>query len=78
MIVCICKVVSDRTVKSVIASGARSVEEITAACRAGSGCGSCRETLQNLLDESACSRCPRQTAAVASPYLPTTGMGEAA
>jgi bacterioferritin-associated ferredoxin len=50
MVVCHCKAVSDRTVDAAIASGARTVDEITARCHAGGGCGGCHRTLSALLD----------------------------
>jgi bacterioferritin-associated ferredoxin len=50
MVICHCEVVSDRTVDAAIASGARSVDDITARCHAGGGCGGCHHMLQALLD----------------------------
>ena len=50
MLVCHCKAVNDRTVDAAVASGARTVAEVTQRCRAGGGCGSCHRTLQALID----------------------------
>ncbi len=49
MIVCQCEEVHDRTIRHAIASGARSVDQITARCGAGGNCGGCREALEELL-----------------------------
>jgi bacterioferritin-associated ferredoxin len=53
MIVCLCEGVSEREIRGVIARGARCVESIRRACGAGAGCGTCRETLEDMLDEHA-------------------------
>jgi len=49
MIVCICRAVPDRVIRTVIERGANSIEAIGAACRAGTGCGACREMLADML-----------------------------
>jgi bacterioferritin-associated ferredoxin len=51
MIVCLCKGVSCKTVRASIAQGAASVEEIGAACGAGTDCGGCEGALENILEE---------------------------
>jgi bacterioferritin-associated ferredoxin len=51
MIVCLCHVVSDRTIRARISEGARSVDDIGQTCMAGTGCGGCKEQLQELLTE---------------------------
>jgi bacterioferritin-associated ferredoxin len=51
MYVCHCMAVTDRAVRAAIASGARSITDITASCRgAGRGCGGCQDRLQGYLD----------------------------
>jgi bacterioferritin-associated ferredoxin len=50
VIVCICKSVSDRSVARAIAQGAGSVEDIARCTGAGTGCGTCRHSLQEALD----------------------------
>jgi bacterioferritin-associated ferredoxin len=50
VVLCHCKAVSDRTVDAAIASGARTVADVTARCRAGGGCGGCHRLLQELID----------------------------
>jgi bacterioferritin-associated ferredoxin len=49
MIVCSCEAVNDRTVRTAIASGAATVDEVTGRCRAGGGCGGCHRLLERLL-----------------------------
>ncbi len=53
MYVCHCMAVTDRTVDAVVASGARSVEEVTERCHAGGGCGGCHALLEALIQASA-------------------------
>jgi bacterioferritin-associated ferredoxin len=53
MYVCHCKAVTDRTVDAAIASGARSVAEVTERCRAGGGCGGCHGLLERLIQATA-------------------------
>jgi bacterioferritin-associated ferredoxin len=68
MIVCICKLVTDRQVKSAIAEGASTVAEVARACQAGTGCGACTEQIQEMIDCSRC-RCDHPQLKVLSPYL---------
>jgi len=51
MYVCICTAVTDSEIRSCIAAGARTVEEVGDACEAGTGCGSCLERICELIDE---------------------------
>ena len=50
MYVCHCRAVTGRAVRAAIASGARSIADITASCHAGRGCGGCWHMLQAYLD----------------------------
>ena len=50
MIVCVCKGVSDRDLAQAIGNGARSVEDVVQCTRAGSGCGSCHQAIQDAID----------------------------
>ncbi|WP_095982980.1 (2Fe-2S)-binding protein [Melittangium boletus] len=52
MIVCLCRAVSDRTIRARIAEGARTVEELGDACGAGTGCGGCHDQMTQLLGEA--------------------------
>ena len=77
MIVCICRRVSDRTIRNVVADGARTVEEVGAACRAGTGCGACHEYISEMIHERPlgeraggdCMDCPVALPALLSPYV---------
>jgi bacterioferritin-associated ferredoxin len=69
MIVCVCRAVSDRTVRAAISAGAGTVEQVGAACRAGTCCGSCRPQIAALLVEA-------RAAAAAAEGAPAAG-GEA-
>ena len=51
MLICHCRAVSDREVKSAIRRGARSMREIAQACGAGSRCGGCRPAVVQLLEQ---------------------------
>lgn len=52
MVICHCRAVNDRTIRTVIASGARGPSEVTARCGAGGRCGGCLPALCRLLDEA--------------------------
>jgi bacterioferritin-associated ferredoxin len=49
MYVCFCAAVTDRAIADAVAGGAATIEDVTASCRAGSGCGGCRESIESLL-----------------------------
>ena len=50
-LICTCFFVSERTIESEIsARGLTSVAEVTRACNAGGGCGSCHQLIQEILD----------------------------
>lgn len=53
MIVCVCKGVRCTKIRSLIEDGASSVEAIGAACGAGTDCGSCRCTIEDMIEEHA-------------------------
>ena len=55
MILCLCQGISDRTVQAVIGGGAATLDDVAAACGAGSDCGACQEMLLDLLAD-ACAR----------------------
>lgn len=51
-LICTCFGVSEETIETFIsANSPDSVEEVTSACRAGAGCGSCRMLIQEMIDE---------------------------
>jgi bacterioferritin-associated ferredoxin len=49
MYVCLCRQVTDRCVHAAIAAGARDAESLGRMCRAGTGCGGCRATVEAML-----------------------------
>jgi bacterioferritin-associated ferredoxin len=65
MFVCICRAVTEDSVREAIRDGASSVSEVESACRAGGDCGACRGTIENILDEHGCTR--RSLPVVGSP-----------
>lgn len=50
-LVCVCFGVPESVIRQTINAGAETVAEVSAACHAGAGCGSCRSLIQDLLDE---------------------------
>ena len=60
MYVCLCKAASDKDVKAAIADGARTVDEVGAACGAGTGCGACRPMIHEMLGSGAAG-CARES-----------------
>jgi NifU-like protein len=50
-LICSCFFVSERTIEGEIAArGLTSVAEVTRACNAGGGCGSCHQLIQEILE----------------------------
>lgn len=49
-LICTCFGVTEERIEEVVLSGAASVDEVSRACNAGSGCGSCRMMIEELLD----------------------------
>lgn len=49
MFVCICAAVTDTEIRSCIADGASTVDEVGDACGAGTGCGSCHDHIDVFL-----------------------------
>jgi bacterioferritin-associated ferredoxin len=60
VIVCQCRRTTDRQVLDAIESGAGSLEELRAACGAGSECCGCVPTLEAFLDGFVASNLPRE------------------
>ena len=67
MIVCLCKAVGSKTIERLIEEGACSVECIGKACGAGTDCGGCRGTLDDMLDEAAERRLAKRLPLVVEP-----------
>jgi bacterioferritin-associated ferredoxin len=49
MLVCHCKRVNDRTIRTAIRDGAKSIDAVGAVCGAGTSCGGCHETIDGLI-----------------------------
>ena len=50
MIVCLCKGVTDRTIRTLVHEGACSIRDVGRACDAGRTCGGCRPTIHQLVE----------------------------
>ena len=60
MYVCLCKGISNRSIRRLVEEGARSVDEIGARCGAGTSCGTCRLDIEGMLkDARSASACER-------------------
>ena len=49
-IVCLCNRVSDRRVRRCVDGGAETVDEVGAACGAGTTCGGCHDTIDDIIE----------------------------
>jgi bacterioferritin-associated ferredoxin len=56
--ICHCKAVTDDRIRSAIVDGARTIDEVSAQCRAGTGCGGCWPALFDMLERLAVSAQP--------------------
>lgn len=69
MIICLCRGVSDRSVRLAVEQGARTLKEVAMACGAGRGCGGCHEAVRELIGQTpvrACADCAVGEVRVAS------------
>ena len=53
MIVCSCHAIPCSRIRSIIREGAQTVDAVGAACGAGTDCGSCRDLIDELIEEAA-------------------------
>ena len=51
MYVCLCQAVKEVDVRQAVATGVRNVDQLADALGVGTGCGSCRDFAQALIDE---------------------------
>jgi bacterioferritin-associated ferredoxin len=51
MIVCLCRRVSDRTIRAAIREGAQTEEHVGEMCGAGTCCGGCVPTISELIED---------------------------
>ena len=56
MFACICRAVTSDQVSTAIDNGAASVEAVSRATRACTGCGTCRERIENMIGERSAQR----------------------
>ncbi len=54
--VCSCLGVNDSAVRAAIAAGAGAIDEVGAACRAGTRCGGCHPTIERLIEVEVSTR----------------------
>ena len=52
MVVCLCKGVSDKKIRSLLENGATCLRDVMASCQAGSDCGSCICQLKEMVQQS--------------------------
>jgi bacterioferritin-associated ferredoxin len=50
MYVCICRAVTEESVRAAIDAGAETVEAVTAACCAGDDCGACHDVIEDMIE----------------------------
>lgn len=50
MYVCICRAVTEESVRAAIEGGAETVEAVTAACCAGDDCGACHDVIEDMIE----------------------------
>jgi bacterioferritin-associated ferredoxin len=73
MIVCLCHGISDRVVRAAIRAGADSEAQVAEVCGAGSCCGGCKPTIQELIHEESERGVRRRLPLVAASSV---GLGE--
>ena len=56
MLVCQCNGVSDRAIRRAVREGAASTTEVGFACGAGTCCGGCQDTIQQIIHTEASPR----------------------
>jgi bacterioferritin-associated ferredoxin len=50
VLVCHCLRVFDRTIRECVRGGARTADDVSDECGAGTGCGGCRESIEAIVD----------------------------
>jgi bacterioferritin-associated ferredoxin len=73
MVVCVCGGVSDREIRTAVAGGAASLDDLADSCRAGQDCGECHGLLLEMLCGDACDECPRRLRLPAGAVARTQG-----
>lgn len=62
MIICVCKAVSERTLREAIRAGARTMKDLARATSASTDCGTCAEHLSELLADELSKPTPEEDA----------------
>lgn len=55
MYICICNAVTDTDILDAVDNGAHDIEEVGNRLGAGTGCGTCRDAAQSLIDQALAS-----------------------
>ena len=50
MIVCVCRGVSESQMEAVVSAGAKTVDQVSRACGAGTDCGACRFMVAEIVE----------------------------
>lgn len=58
MIVCVCRAVSDRTIRQAVTEGASTLEDVARKCGAGTCCGACVNAVATLIGRHGPSASP--------------------
>lgn len=81
MIVCVCRSVTDRSIRAARAAGASTPAALAQATGAGSDCGCCRGAVERILAEpckvEACAGCPGRAAVEGVPLRAAAGENRA-
>jgi bacterioferritin-associated ferredoxin len=59
VLVCHCLRVFDGEIRECVRTGARSVDDVSDRCGAGSACGGCRDSIETIVERESASRCPQ-------------------
>jgi bacterioferritin-associated ferredoxin len=52
MYVCVCRAVTEESVRAAIDAGARTVEAVTTECCAGEDCGACHDQIEDMIEDA--------------------------
>ncbi len=52
MLVCLCKGVSDKKIRSLVENGASSVKQVMTSCHAGKDCGACICAVRDIIKQT--------------------------
>lgn len=77
MYVCLCYGVTDRTIREHVENGARTTEEIMAATRAGTRCGSCRGAIAAVIAAATAGEREETSSVRRLPILPSDSISAA-